>query len=76
MQHDSACRVIARLKKERDEARQLLAEAERHIPAAPETMTANAALSNGKRGMIVHFLHKMHWLISFPSSNMSYFGVL
>ncbi|CAE6026979.1 unnamed protein product [Arabidopsis arenosa] len=48
-QHDSACRVIARLKKERDEARQLLAEVERHIPAAPEAVTANAALSNGKR---------------------------
>ncbi|KAG5396501.1 hypothetical protein IGI04_018315 [Brassica rapa subsp. trilocularis] len=48
-QHDSACRVIARLKKERDEARQLLAEVERHIPAAPEAVTANAPLSNGKR---------------------------
>ena len=54
LQHDSACRVIARLKKERDEARQLLAEVERHIPAAPEAVTANAPLSNGKRGMILH----------------------
>nr|AAB80652.1 putative PRP19-like spliceosomal protein [Arabidopsis thaliana] len=51
-QHDSACRVIARLKKERDEARQLLAEVERHIPAAPEAVTANAALSNGKRAAV------------------------
>ncbi|KAG2327823.1 hypothetical protein Bca52824_010551 [Brassica carinata] len=48
-QHDSACRVIARLKKERDEARQLLAEVERHIPAAPEALAADAPLSNGKR---------------------------
>lgn len=70
LQHDSACRVIARLKKERDEARQLLAEVERHIPAAPEAVTANAALSNGKRGMIVYFLLKILWLHSFPSCNM------
>ncbi|CAN7036450.1 unnamed protein product, partial [Brassica rapa subsp. trilocularis] len=48
-QHDAACRVIARLKKERDEARQLLSEAERQLPAAPEAATANATLSNGKR---------------------------
>ncbi|KAL8481064.1 hypothetical protein ACS0TY_027555 [Phlomoides rotata] len=50
-QHDAACRVIARLKKERDEARALLAQAERQIPmsvAAPDTANA-AALSNGKR---------------------------
>ncbi|CAG7900265.1 unnamed protein product [Brassica rapa] len=47
--HDAACRVIARLKKERDEARQLLSEAERQLPAAPEAATANATLSNGKR---------------------------
>lgn len=53
LQHDAACRVIARLKKERDEARQLLADVERHIPAAPEAVTSNAALSNGKRGIIV-----------------------
>eukprot|EP01018_Ginkgo_biloba_P003555 Gb_29381 [translate_table: standard] len=30
--HDAACRVIARLKKERDEARAMLAQAERQIP--------------------------------------------
>lgn len=52
LQHDAACRVIARLKKERDEARALLAQAERQIPmsvAAPDTVNA-ASLSNGKRG--------------------------
>ncbi|KAH0861892.1 hypothetical protein HID58_079103 [Brassica napus] len=48
-QHDAACRVISRLKKERDEARQLLSEAERQLPAAPEVAPANATLSNGKR---------------------------
>jgi pre-mRNA-processing factor 19 len=46
-QHDAACRVIARLKKERDEARSLLAQAERQIPMS--TSTATTALSNGKR---------------------------
>ncbi|VVA89950.1 unnamed protein product [Arabis nemorensis] len=50
-QHDAACRVIARLKKERDESRQLLAEAERQLPAVPEVATANAVLSNGKRAV-------------------------
>ncbi|KAK4258410.1 hypothetical protein QN277_007865 [Acacia crassicarpa] len=50
-QHDAACRVIARLKKERDEARSLLAQAERQFPVStPNTMTVNAvATSNGKR---------------------------
>ncbi|KAJ4968616.1 hypothetical protein NE237_015317 [Protea cynaroides] len=50
-QHDAACRVIARLKKERDEARLLLAQAERQIPmSASAAAAANAlALSNGKR---------------------------
>ncbi|OMO86569.1 hypothetical protein CCACVL1_09553 [Corchorus capsularis] len=47
-QHDAACRVIARLKKERDEARSLLAQAERQAPLP--AVTANvSALSNGKR---------------------------
>jgi len=51
-QHDAACRVIARLKKERDEARSLLAQAERQVPmSTSEAVTANASvLSNGKRG--------------------------
>ncbi|KAB5537697.1 hypothetical protein DKX38_015230 [Salix brachista] len=50
-QHDAACRVIARLKKERDEARSLLAQAERQIPMfASEAVIANSSvLSNGKR---------------------------
>ncbi|KAH9681725.1 pre-mRNA-processing factor 19 [Citrus sinensis] len=49
-QHDAACRVIARLKKERDEARSLLAQSERQImPAESTAVTSNAALSNGKR---------------------------
>lgn len=49
-QHDAACRVIARLKKERDEARMLLAQAERQIPSSI-AVTANdsAVVSNGKR---------------------------
>ncbi|KAI3459549.1 hypothetical protein Pfo_016212 [Paulownia fortunei] len=50
-QHDAACRVIARLKKERDEASTLLAQAERQIPMSvgvPNVVNA-AAISNGKR---------------------------
>ncbi|AAB70423.1 F19P19.2 [Arabidopsis thaliana] len=62
LQHDAACRVIARLKKERDESRQLLAEAERQLPAAPEVATSNAALSNGKRGMLARLLLNVSWL--------------
>ena len=52
MQHDAACRVIARLKKERDEARSLLAQAERQIPISAATGNAvhPTAVSNGKRG--------------------------
>uniref|UniRef100_A0A0C9S5X1 Pre-mRNA-processing factor 19 n=1 Tax=Wollemia nobilis TaxID=56998 RepID=A0A0C9S5X1_9CONI len=50
-QHDAACRVIARLKKERDEARALLLQADRQIPMAPSTVPASGvtAISNGKR---------------------------
>ncbi|XP_072963457.1 pre-mRNA-processing factor 19 isoform X2 [Typha angustifolia] len=48
-QHDAACRVIARLKKERDEARMLLAQAERQIPL-PTASAANVnTVANGKR---------------------------
>ncbi|MBA0827766.1 hypothetical protein Goarm_012514, partial [Gossypium armourianum] len=46
-QHDAACRVIARLNKERDEARSLLAQAERQAPLPGSAVTA---VSNGKRG--------------------------
>ena len=51
-QHDAACRVIARLKKERDEARSLLAQAERQIPMSTFTAVPEngSTLSNGKRG--------------------------
>jgi hypothetical protein len=49
-QHDAACRVIARLKKERDEARALLAQAERQIPASVAGAAPAAVVSNGKRG--------------------------
>ncbi|KAK4765886.1 hypothetical protein SAY87_007528 [Trapa incisa] len=51
-QHDAACRVIARLKKERDEALSLLAQADRQMPIPSSTaLTVNASvLTNGKRG--------------------------
>ncbi|AQK65170.1 Pre-mRNA-processing factor 19 homolog 2 [Zea mays] len=48
-QHDAACRVIARLKKERDDARALLAQAERQIPASVAGAAPAAVVSNGKR---------------------------
>ncbi|XP_024378031.1 pre-mRNA-processing factor 19 [Physcomitrium patens] len=49
-QHDAACRVIARLKKERDEARELLLKAERQAPTAgPAPAAAPTVTSNGKR---------------------------
>ncbi|KAF1898040.1 hypothetical protein Lal_00032804 [Lupinus albus] len=50
-QHDAACRVIARLKKERDDARSLLAQAERQFPiSSPNATSENVSvLSNGKR---------------------------
>ncbi|KAG2548600.1 hypothetical protein PVAP13_9KG195000 [Panicum virgatum] len=50
-QHDAACRVIARLKKERDEARTLLAQAERQIPASLAGAAPATVVSNGKRAM-------------------------
>lgn len=53
-QHDAACRVIARLKKERDEARSLVAQAERHVPmpaSAPISVNASA-VSNGRAAAV------------------------
>lgn len=50
-QHDAACRVIAIITKERDEARSILAQAEQQFPiSTPNAVTANAPVhSNGKR---------------------------
>uniref|UniRef100_A0A2P2MLD3 Pre-mRNA-processing factor 19 n=1 Tax=Rhizophora mucronata TaxID=61149 RepID=A0A2P2MLD3_RHIMU len=49
-QHDAACRVIARLKKEKDEAKSLLAQANRQLPQLTATATpVTSTLSNGKR---------------------------
>ncbi|KQK23734.1 pre-mRNA-processing factor 19 [Brachypodium distachyon] len=47
-QHDAACRVIARLKKERDESRTLLAQAERQIPISAAGAAPVAVVTNGK----------------------------
>ncbi|KAG9445748.1 hypothetical protein H6P81_011876 [Aristolochia fimbriata] len=48
-QHDAACRVIARIKKERDEARELLAQADRQIPISTAAVANSLVVSNGKR---------------------------
>ena len=49
-QHDGAVRVIARLKKERDEARSALESAVRAPPApVPEPVEAPPDMANGKR---------------------------
>ncbi|CAI7902636.1 unnamed protein product, partial [Closterium sp. NIES-54] len=53
-QSDAACRVIARLIRERDEARLLLAQAEQQMrtavpQGAPHAAAAAAAMPNGKR---------------------------
>ena len=49
-QHDAACHVIARLKKERDEAWSSLAQSERQImPTTLIAITSCATLSSGKR---------------------------
>ncbi|GBG81483.1 hypothetical protein CBR_g32473 [Chara braunii] len=45
-QHDAACRVIARVKKERDEARNLLAQLDRRAVASA---MAQEVMTNGKR---------------------------
>ncbi|KAF3550142.1 hypothetical protein DY000_02001764 [Brassica cretica] len=51
-QHDSACRVIARLKKERDEARQLLSETERHIYLLPQKQLYQTACVKAEWNLI------------------------
>ena len=48
-QHDGAVRVIARLKKERDEARTALEEAVRAPAPAPQSVELPHDLANGKR---------------------------
>ncbi|WZZ39754.1 hypothetical protein YC2023_036013 [Brassica napus] len=51
-QHDSACRVIARLKKERDEAHQLLSETERHIYLLPQKQLYQTACVKAEWNLI------------------------
>ena len=48
-QHDGAVRVIARLKKERDEARVALEEAVRAPAPAPQPQEVVPDMANGKR---------------------------
>lgn len=50
--------MIARLKKERDEARSLVAQAERHVPmpaSAPISVNASA-VSNGRAGSYIYIV--------------------
>lgn len=57
--------MIARLKKERDEARSLLAQAERQAPLPALAATANvSALSNGKRGSFSVYCSLMLYIFS------------
>lgn len=50
--------MIARITKERDEARSILAQAEQQFPiSTPNAVTANAPVhSNGKRGFTSYYL--------------------
>lgn len=59
MQHDAACRVIARLRIERDEAQNLLLKAERQVPStiAAPAPAAPTVTSNGKRGELNKFVY-------------------
>lgn len=47
--------MIARLKKERDEARSLLAQAERPLPASTGVAVNASALSNGRTGASLEY---------------------
>lgn len=70
--------MIARLKKERDEARSLLAQADRQIPMSA-LMAANApALSNGKRGsLFMCFLVEFHFFnINLPIAHWNPVNVI
>ncbi|KMZ69392.1 U-box domain-containing protein 72 [Zostera marina] len=49
-QHDAACRVIARLKKEKDEAMMLLSQSEKQIPLSAKS--TNAMVTNGQRANV------------------------
>lgn len=64
-QHDAACRVIARLKKERDESRTLLAQAERQIPISAAGPAPVAAVTNGKRGFHRSNMSKANFFVCF-----------
>lgn len=64
--------MIARLKKERDEARSLLAQAERQMPLSSTSFSSNAAAVNvnGKRGLSSQSCISMDFH-EFPGSNLN-----